>query len=74
MTSIIRLLDAEGKTVHDSISGDYEDSFTLDSFAYSCKMHFDCDPKNTRGFIIARVQTLDPKQPEKVYLFNLGLL
>jgi hypothetical protein len=64
MGVIIRLLDAEGNQVIDSISGDYEDSFSLETFEDLCQVHFDLDPKNTKGFIIARVKTLDPKQPE----------
>jgi hypothetical protein len=69
MSTIIRLLNAEGKEVHDSISGDYEDSFCLETFEDLMNMHFNAEPKNTKGFIIARVQTLDPKQPDKVSLF-----
>ncbi|KAJ3259585.1 hypothetical protein HK103_002139 [Boothiomyces macroporosus] len=64
---IIRLWDSQGKEIIDSVSGDYEDSFTLDTFADLCQMHLDSEPKNRKGFIIARVQTWDPKQPEKVF-------
>lgn len=66
MGVIIRLLNAEGKKVIDSISGDYEDSFSLETFEDLCQVHFELEPKNTKGFIIARVKTLDPKQPEAV--------
>jgi hypothetical protein len=66
MGTIIRLLDANATEVQDSISGDYEDSFCLETFEDLCNLHFNADPKNTKGFIIARVQTLDPKQPDKV--------
>ena len=65
-TTIIRLLDKDGKEVQDSISGEYEDSFCLETFEDLCKAHFEAEPVNTKGFIVARVQTVDPKQPEKV--------
>ncbi|KAJ2991827.1 hypothetical protein HDV02_003472 [Globomyces sp. JEL0801] len=74
MVAIIRLLDTDGVSVQDSISGDYEDSFCLETFEDLCKMHFDADPKNTKGFIIARVQTWDPKQPGKRYIHRLHVL
>lgn len=67
MTSIIRLLDSNGIQIIDSISGEYEDSFSLESFDELRKAHFAVEPSNTRGFIIARVQTADPKQPEKEF-------
>ena len=65
--TVIRLLDAEGKEVQDSISGEYEDSFSLETFEDLCKAHFAAQP--TKCFIIARVQTVDPKQPSKVKQF-----
>ena len=74
MSTIIRLLDANGTVVQDSISADYEDSFCLETFEDLCDSHFDAEPKNTKGFIIARVQTLDPKQPDKVMLFDPDVL
>ncbi|KAJ3274818.1 hypothetical protein HDV01_002022 [Terramyces sp. JEL0728] len=64
---IIRLWDSQGKEIIDSVSGEYEDSFTLDSFADLCQMHLDSEPKNRKGYIIARVQTWDPKQPDKIF-------
>lgn len=70
MGTIIRLFDSTGKTIEDSLSGDYEDSFCLETFEDMCKTHFNADPKNTKGLIIARVQTLDPKQPDKVSFFD----
>jgi hypothetical protein len=63
MAKFIRLFDASQTTVLDSISVEYEDSFCLETFgtlievAESTKKHF----------IIARVQTADPKQPEKTF-------
>ncbi|KAJ3351859.1 hypothetical protein GGF32_004052 [Allomyces javanicus] len=36
---IIRLLDANGQDLLDSVSGDYEDSFCLETFADLIKMH-----------------------------------
>ena len=73
MTTLIRLLSPDNTTVVDSLSGDYEDSFTIESFSDSIKEHYDADPKNTKGFIIARVQTMDPKQPDKVIVL-IGIL
>lgn len=67
MATIIRLLDATGGEVQDSISGEYEDSFSLDTFNDLCKAHFAAEPTNTKGFVIARVQTVDPKQPDKEF-------
>lgn len=64
-TTIIRLMDSTGKIVQDSLSGEYEDSFCLETFEDLCKAHFAVLPVNSKGFIIARVQTVDPKQPEK---------
>ena len=74
MTTLIRLLGPDGTTIIDSLSGDYEDSFTIETFSDSSNQHFDAEPKNTKGFIIARVQTMDPKQPEKVRYTKLGFL
>ncbi|KAJ3259584.1 hypothetical protein HK103_002138 [Boothiomyces macroporosus] len=65
MGVIIRLLEGDAQEVTDSISGDYEDSFCLETFEDLVQMHFNAEPKNTKGFIIARVQTLDPKMPGK---------
>jgi hypothetical protein len=66
MGVIIRLLDSTGNNIEDSIDGDYEDSFCLDTFEDLCKAHFECDPPNSKGFIIARIKSTDPKNPEKV--------
>ncbi|KAI8894279.1 hypothetical protein BC833DRAFT_605471 [Globomyces pollinis-pini] len=67
MQLIIRLLDSHASDMIDSVASDYEDSFSLDSFGDSCLAHFDSEPKHMKGFIIARVQTLDPKQPDKAF-------
>ncbi len=61
---IIRLLDKDQHTLIDSLSTEYEDSFSLDSFLDLIQMYAKSDEKS---FIIARVQTLDPKQPEKAF-------
>jgi hypothetical protein len=70
MTIVIRLLDSTGQELLDSISGDYEDSFCLESFEDLAKVYASSEPVNTRGWIIARVQTVDPKQPGKVVLIH----
>ena len=63
---IIRLMDSSGTIVMDSVSAEYEDSFSLESFEDLVNMHYECEPKGSRSFVIARVQTWDHKQPEKV--------
>lgn len=63
---IIHLLDETGKILIDSISAEYEDSFCLESFGELTKTHANIEPKDSRAFIIARVQSCDPKQPDKV--------
>jgi hypothetical protein len=65
--AVIRLLDSTGKKVLDSVSCDYEDSFCLDSFGELIDLHKDVEPKGTKSFIIARVQTWDHKQPDRAY-------
>ncbi|KAI8910211.1 hypothetical protein EDD86DRAFT_189849 [Gorgonomyces haynaldii] len=60
MLSLIHFLDEQG-TVIDSIPVDYEDAFTLDPLGDLCQEHHD----KGKAFIIARVLTQDPKQPEK---------
>lgn len=67
MASVIRLLDSTGINILDSVSTEYEDSFSLDSFQESIEHHFASDPKDTKCFILARVQTWDPKQPDKAF-------
>ncbi|KAI8913536.1 hypothetical protein EDD86DRAFT_187730 [Gorgonomyces haynaldii] len=67
MIEIIRLLESDGETIMDSVSAEYEDSFCLDTFGDLAKSHAQADPKGTKSFIIARVQTWDPKQPEKAF-------
>ncbi|KAI8819595.1 uncharacterized protein EV422DRAFT_507240 [Fimicolochytrium jonesii] len=64
---IIRLLDTSGTTVLDSVSTEYEDSFTLETFGDSIEAHYECEPKGSKSFIIARTQTWDVKQPGKVF-------
>lgn len=67
MASVIRLLDSTGINILDSVSTEYEDSFSLDTFQDSITQHESSDPQNTKHFILARVQTWDPKQPEKAF-------
>ena len=61
MSGIIEFYDVH-ETQIDSLSTDYEDSFTLDTFGEL----IDSFHKSKKMFIIARVQTCDPKQPDKV--------
>jgi hypothetical protein len=72
MTILIRLLDSKGSDLLDCISGDYEDSFCLESFEDLARVYADAD--SSKGFIIARVQTVDPKQPGKVEISEIGIL
>ncbi|KNC98812.1 uncharacterized protein SPPG_05789 [Spizellomyces punctatus DAOM BR117] len=67
MSDVIRLLDSSGTNVLDSVSTDYEDSFCLETFGDLISMHRESEPKGTKEFIIARVQTWDHKQPEKAF-------
>ncbi|KAJ3329970.1 hypothetical protein HDU76_006735 [Blyttiomyces sp. JEL0837] len=67
MAEVIRLLDSSGTRVLDSVSAEYEDSFCLDEFGDLIKMHAEVEPKGTKCFIIARVQTWDHKQPDKAF-------
>ncbi|KAI8607134.1 hypothetical protein BC830DRAFT_1175655, partial [Chytriomyces sp. MP71] len=64
---IIKLLDSTGERVLDSVSAEYEDSFSLESFADLISAHENANPAGTRAFIIARVQTWDHKHPERAY-------
>lgn len=66
MAAVIQLYDHDGVTVIDSVSADYEDSFCLETFADMAQEYANSKPKGTKSFIIARVQTWDPKQPDKV--------
>jgi hypothetical protein len=66
MVEIITLYDADGQTVIDTLDANYEDSFCLDTFGELSRDHQNSEPKGTKSFIIARVQTWDPKQPDKV--------
>ena len=74
MIEIINLLDKDGTGVIDSVSSEYEDSFCLESFADLAIAHASVPPIGSRSFIIARVQTWDPKQPDKVIKAQLGIL
>ncbi|KAJ3300040.1 hypothetical protein HK104_005036 [Borealophlyctis nickersoniae] len=65
--AIIRLLDSSGVNVLDSVSAEYEDSFSLETFGDMAMQHYEAEPKGTKSFIIARVQTWDHKQPEKAF-------
>ncbi|KAJ3107180.1 hypothetical protein HDU97_004600 [Phlyctochytrium planicorne] len=67
MSEAIRLLDSTGTKVLDSVSTEYEDSFCLESFGDLVSYHAESEPKGSKAFIIARVQTWDPKQPEKAF-------
>jgi len=64
---VIRLLNSSGTAVMDSVSVEYEDSFCLDTFGELIEQHQSSEPKGTKNFIIARVQTWDHKQPDKAY-------
>jgi len=64
---VIRLMNSSGTTVMDSVSVEYEDSFCLDTFGELIEQHQNSEPKGTKNFIIARVQTWDHKQPDKAY-------
>ncbi|RKP16639.1 hypothetical protein ROZALSC1DRAFT_25042, partial [Rozella allomycis CSF55] len=63
--NIIRLLDKDGRSLIDSVSASYEDSFSLDPFSDLIKTHNEKTP--TGNLIIARVQTWDRKQPDKAF-------
>jgi hypothetical protein len=67
---IINLIDTDGEILIDSVSGEYEDSFCLETFSDLARAHESSDPAGTKSFIIARVQTWDPKQPEKVMVVD----
>ncbi|KAI8834298.1 hypothetical protein BC829DRAFT_70821 [Chytridium lagenaria] len=56
-----------GSRVLDSVSTEYEDSFCLESFGDLITYHAESEPKGEKAFIIARVQTWDPKQPDKAF-------
>ena len=75
MSCIIRLLDARKIELLDSLSGDYEDSFSLDSFKELCDAFATASNEtDQKHFIIARVQTKDISNPDKVNLkLNLGI-
>lgn len=64
---LVKLMDSSSTIMIDSISGDYEDSFSLETFADMIHLHHDAAPANSKGFIIARVQTRDSKQPNKAF-------
>lgn len=67
VNGIIRLLDSSGTKTLDSISCMYEDSFTIETFGDLIKSHQNVEPRGTKNFIIARVQTWDPKQPNRAF-------
>ena len=73
MAEIIKLVAQDGSLI-DSVSTEYEDSFSLESFGDLIKMHAKTEPIGTKACIIARVQTFDPKQPGKVISFDAGIL
>ncbi|KAI9204167.1 uncharacterized protein BJ171DRAFT_599350 [Polychytrium aggregatum] len=64
---VIRLFDSNGTTLLDSIHADYEDSFCLEAFGDLARAHYESEPKGTKCFIIARVQTWDHKQPDRAF-------
>ncbi|TPX62746.1 hypothetical protein SpCBS45565_g06968 [Spizellomyces sp. 'palustris'] len=64
---VIRLLDSSGNNVLDSVSAEYEDSFSLETFGDLAKLHDELEPKGGKSFLIARVQTWDIKQPGKAF-------
>jgi hypothetical protein len=59
---MIKLIDTKHEIV-DSVSLSYEDSFTLDTFEDMIKASHAVD----KSFILARVATADPKQPDKSF-------
>lgn len=59
---MLKLIDTKNEVV-DSISISYEDSFTLESFQDMIEASHLAD----KSFILARVSTVDPKQPEKSF-------
>ena len=61
MLTLIHFLDEQGNLM-DSLPIDYQDCFTLDTFGDSCEAFH----KEGKCFLIARVRTQDPKQPDKV--------
>ncbi|RKP04011.1 hypothetical protein CXG81DRAFT_23424 [Caulochytrium protostelioides] len=63
----ILLLDSGGVNVLDSVATDYEDSFCLDTLGDLALAHDATEPAGTKSFILARVQTWDPRQPDKAY-------
>ncbi|KAJ3194914.1 hypothetical protein HK101_001586 [Irineochytrium annulatum] len=67
MADVIRLMDSTGTRVLDSLASEYEDSFCLDTFGDLIGFHAEAEPKGKKSFIIARVQTWDPKQPDKAF-------
>ena len=71
---IIRLLDANKIELLDSLSGDYEDSFSLETFHDLCEAFENSPGNEPKRFIIARVQTNDITNPNKVQIIYLGIL
>lgn len=70
MSSVIRLLDSSGSKLLDCVSGEYEDTFTLESFEELVESYKEVGPGPTglpRSFIIARVQTWDANQPDREF-------
>lgn len=61
MVQLIHLCD-HGAVI-DSVPVDYDDAFTLDSFLDCCSNYHDAQ----KAFLIARVSTNDPKQPQKAF-------
>jgi hypothetical protein len=59
---MIKLIDTKNEIV-DSVSMSYEDSFTLDTFQDMIQESHKLD----KSFILARVSTIDPKQPDKCF-------
>jgi hypothetical protein len=62
MSKIIKFFDPQ-KELIDSVNAEYEDSFCLETFSDLISSHEELG----KSFVIARVQTCDPKQPEKVH-------
>ncbi|KAJ1509247.1 hypothetical protein HMI55_001857 [Coelomomyces lativittatus] len=78
-SSWIRLFDSSGKKILGYVPTHYEDSFSLETFEDSIKAHqaqewvsrgvhaSSSSSSQSKCFILARVQTCDPKQPTKEY-------
>ena len=72
----INFYDSDNVTLLDSISAEYEDTFSLDAFSDIIEAYVEFNkaakdeapaPGIQKSFIIARIQTADIKQPNKCF-------